>query len=383
MSTSSPRTVWYSRDPAPSALALALHLGDLDEELGRAGVELRSIRHDPRPIARRAHLTHVGEGVRHGGNVAALHARASGADTVLLGLTWTNELQAVLASRDSEIVRPVDLTGRRLGVPERRATPVDVPAIAARHGFASALALAELRLDKHARVVPLRVDRTFEDEVAPGVSSKGSLFGARELREQYGAEARALLRGDVDAIFVRGAAGLELAYVLDVRMVAELGRHARRRARVNDGTPSALTVSGSLLRTRPDVVESLLYHLLRAARWARENVADARRVLAAEVGAAEELVDAAYGPDWWTSLELELSDAALEGLVRQKALLREHGYLPADVDLAAFVDPRPLAAARARLARESASATPAFEWQESRDASWSRADPTAAVAARR
>jgi ABC-type nitrate/sulfonate/bicarbonate transport system substrate-binding protein len=130
------------------------------------------------------------------------------------------------------------------------------------------------------------------------------------------------------------------------------------------------------------VVESLLYHLLRAARWARENVADARRVLAAEVGAAEELVDAAYGPDWWTSLELELSDAALEGLVRQKALLREQGFLPADVDLAAFVDPRPLAAAR-RLARESASVPPAFEWQESRDASWSRADPTAAVAERR
>ncbi len=92
---------------------------------------------------------------------------------------------------------------------------------------------------------------------AATASHSGSLFGAYTNRRLQTAEVLALIRGEVDAIYVTGGRGPDLEALLDVDVVFDIGAAGPTSLTINNITPAALTVSGALLDERPDLVDPL------------------------------------------------------------------------------------------------------------------------------
>ena len=112
--------LWLSRDAAPTALGLAHQLGWLDQELGRGGVTPHRIEVGGAHLLRQTYDHALPELVREGGNVGALAARAQGAPTRVVGLTWIDEGQAIVVAPGSGITAPQHLQGKRLALPRFR-----------------------------------------------------------------------------------------------------------------------------------------------------------------------------------------------------------------------------------------------------------------------
>jgi len=351
-------TLWYSRCPVPTASAVAIGRGLLEAEFAGEGIAVRSLVESPDGAVREAHFDHRHPAMfRHGGNVPPLWARAHGADTRLLGLTWVDQFQGVLAMPGSGIAEPADLRGRRVAIPRRRHDAIDFWAAITLRGLTTAAALGGVAIDDLELVdVGVGVE---EGYLTPDVDGPAaSLFGPRENTRLWATEALALARGELDAIYVYGPLGLELATFFDAVVVVDLGRHPDRSARIGTVTPALLTVSGRLLDERPDLVERWLATLLRAADWAQANRDDATRVFAAEMSAAESWTAAALDPATFTQLRPSLDDVLVEALADQQRFLRRHGFIPAEVDLDRWLAPEPLEAALRASARATDRTTP-------------------------
>jgi ABC-type nitrate/sulfonate/bicarbonate transport system substrate-binding protein len=329
--------VWITRCPVPTASSIAFDQGLLDAELRAHGLRAASLQDEPDPVLRRAHFDHALSGlVREGGNIPALWARSTGRDTRLVALTWVDEYQAVLTRPDARVADPGDLHGRRLGVPRQADARIDFRAAMALHGFETALGLAGLTLD----------DAVLVDVPTPPRDASWSVSGVGTPAGQWDLEAEALLRADVDAVYVKGAPGVEIAQTIGAHEVVDLGFHPDPLVRVNNGTPRTVTIDAELFE-RPGAAESVLAALLRAADWAREHRADLERVLVAETGAQGHGVGRAYRD---APLHPHLTEPSLAALDHQRAFLARHGFLDEDFDIRAWADPGPLASARALVA---------------------------------
>ncbi|GAA4987408.1 hypothetical protein GCM10025734_12360 [Kitasatospora paranensis] len=191
-------------------------------------------------------------------------------------------------------------------------------------GFTGALALAGLTID----------EAELTDVPADGH------------RGQWTAELAALRDGRVDAVYVKGALAVEAARRFGAEVAIELDAAPDRRRRVNNGTPRPITVHQRLLDDHPDLVARFLGVLLRAADWAAERPEDVARILRAETGAGAEGVAGAYAAGSHRTLHLDLSEERLELLAQQEHFLHAQGFLAGRVDVRAWADPAPLAAAR-------------------------------------
>lgn len=266
-------------------------------------------------LARRLGWLGDGAALREDDNVTALHARSAGARTRLVGLAWIDGYQGVLALPDAGITEPAQLERRRLALPRAAAEDgdeqADVRRSAASRGFHAATGLACLFCDEYAFV-----EVTVGDE-----------------HEPYAAETAALLRGEVDAIYVAGAAGRAVADQIGAVEVVDLGAHLDPAVRVNATTPTVVTVEEDRLRDDRAGVVAALATLLRAGTWAERR---------------PEAVASAYGLRGIDQqFHVDLSARKLAALSAQNDFLRTHGFLAGDaVDLAAWAEPGPLAAAR-------------------------------------
>jgi ABC-type nitrate/sulfonate/bicarbonate transport system substrate-binding protein len=173
-------------------------------------------------------------------------------------------------------------------------------------------------------------------------SASGTLWnGAPRARRQQ-ADAFALIRGEVDAIYTAGAAGMQLCAFLGAGEVIDLGHHPDPMVRVNNQIPNILTVSAKLVDERPDIVDRYLMRLVAAGQWARSHRSETIRVVANDVGAPEEWVEAAYGGDFIEHMVPNLSDRSVAALAAQKAFLLRHGFINADFNVGDWIDRRPL-----------------------------------------
>jgi ABC-type nitrate/sulfonate/bicarbonate transport system substrate-binding protein len=319
-----PDTLWFTRCPVPTATGIAADRRWLADEFAADGIAVRSLQDATPGADRQTHYTHALPGLfREGGNVPALWARSRGERTRLIGLTWIEERQAVLVAPGSGVRSPGGLRGLRLAVP-RHDIAIDFWRAMALRGFEGALAAAGLTLDDAVRVdVP-----------------------ARPAGGQWAAELAALRRGDVDAVYVKGALAVEAARRAGARVAVELDDLPDRTHRVNNGTPRPITVHQDLLDARPDLVDRYLAVLLRAADWAADHPGDVTRILGAETGAGPEGVTGAYRPGTHRALHPDLSAGRLDLLALQEQALRAHGFLPAPVDVREWADPEPLRRAR-------------------------------------
>jgi ABC-type nitrate/sulfonate/bicarbonate transport system substrate-binding protein len=332
--------VWYTRCPVPTPLGLAAQLGWLDDTFAREGIALRSIIDSPNRDIRRNHFSHgLDWSFRQGGNIPPIRARSEGRQTRLVGITWTDEFQAIIALPGTGITRIGHLKGRRFGIARRPAGIVDFMAATALKGLRSALSLGGLTADD-VEVVDIALDASILE-----TQEGSSLFGLKR-KQPFGEEMAALIRGEVDAIYVKGTAGLSVANLIGAVAVCEFGFHPDARIRVNSGSPRILTVDARLAEERPDLVTLLLETVQRAGAWAEAHPDDTRRFVAREAAATEEQVLAAHGPDVHHHLGIGLQSELIDAVEHYKNFLLAEGFLAGDFDLRSWVDPRPLEATR-------------------------------------
>lgn len=339
MTHTASQNVTHTNTPAPIAPDIAAQSGWFADEFASDGVTLRRLPHGL-AIPEGDQTQHDLPGsFRQGGSIPALWNRSHGADTRLIGLSWTNEFQAVLTLPASGITRAAHLMGRRIGLPVQPhadRTGPDIKRASALRGFAAAL-----ELDGHDLRGVEWID-TIEEERAPS-RPDGESYRPRG-RHGYRAEVLALLRGEVDAIYVRGTLGLETARLIGARVVAEFGSHPDPQVRVNNAALRTLTVDRRLIEDRPDLVTRFVERVVDAGAWAANHPREALSYIAHETGSSIDWVQAAHGEGAQGRLSTLLSDEAITALARLKDFLVEYEFLRADFDVRDWVDGRPLEA---------------------------------------
>lgn len=336
-------TLWFTRCPVPTATGLAYKLGWLDQEFAPDGIKVATLQDNRGSALRRHHYDHeLPTLIREGGNLLAIAARAQGAPSRLIGLTWIDEAQAILVRPGSGIRTPADLKGRRVALPgwvERPdAAHVRGSSIArgmSLHGIKGALAYAGLTFD----------DVRFVEVGARAVSGGDE----RTQLQSLWAGLTDLVEDRVDAVYVKGASAIDAAQRLGLELGIDLDALPERRWRVNNGTPRPITVHQDLLDNHFDLVIRFLERTLAAADWAQTNQAEVRTLLQGETRAGAEGVARAYSDATLADLHPDLSDERLALFEQQKTFMFVHNLLDRDFALDEWVDRRPLEAAQARL----------------------------------
>lgn len=332
--------LWYTRCPVPTATAIAIQEGLFDREFAPTGISVLSLRASASRDVRESHFDHrQPDSFRHGGSTPPIWNFSIHRDTRLIGLTWVDEYQAIVARPNTGIAEPKHLRGRRIGIPRRVNDKIDFFAVMCLRGAHAALKLGGVS-PHEVEFVDLPVTETYmgdSDESASGQLWSG---GHRARRQQV--EAFAIIRGIVDAIYVSGSAGLWLREFMGARDVAELGFHPDPEIRGSNQQPATLTVSADLVRDRPDLVDRYLAQIVQAAHWSESNRTAAVQSFANEVGTSYEWADAAYGPRSHLVLAPSLVPELVRGLESHKRFLQEHGFIAQDFDLTEWIDRGPL-----------------------------------------
>jgi ABC-type nitrate/sulfonate/bicarbonate transport system substrate-binding protein len=352
------RRLWYTRCPAPTPFGIAAQRGWLRDEFAADGIDVKALQDADDPLVRRSHFTHSQPwSFRQGGNIPALWARAQGADTRVIGISWVDEFQA-LVTLDPHLQATRDaLSGRRFGLPVNTHAPVvDFHRATALRGFSSLLEAAGASLDDVKLVELPHAPRGLADAKPADHLPVANWLDAQRAHE-FAREAEALLRGEADVVFVKGATGLDIVNVTGARVLIDISAHPVRRAHANNGTPRPLTVDARLLRERPDLVERVLERTLDVAAWARSHPADVFAYVAREVRSAEHWIGRAYEGGLHRQLDLHLEPAALDAFAHFKDFLFGHAFLPADFSFGDWIDPAPLAGVLER--RRARSEAPA------------------------
>ena len=213
--------LWYTRCPVPTASSIAISQGWLDEEFAADGIAVASLRASADDAVRESHFSHTqADSFRQGGNIPPIWTRSRGSDVRLIGLSWAEQYQAIVALPGSGIRGPEDLRGRRLGLTRRLNDQIDFWHATSLRGYDSTLRHVGLSLDD-VKLVDIPVTERYL-ATSGGEAHSGSLFGAWTNRRLQSAEVLALIRGEVDAIYVAGGRGPDLEAFFGVTSVFDI-----------------------------------------------------------------------------------------------------------------------------------------------------------------
>jgi ABC-type nitrate/sulfonate/bicarbonate transport system substrate-binding protein len=341
-------TIWFTRCPVPTATGLAYKLGWLEEDFAQDAIQVKTLQEVGGELARHHYDHELTTLVREGGNLLALPARAQGAPTKLVGLTWIEEHQVILVRPDSDIRHPAHLAGKRLALPAFRAE--DIANNRRGRSIARGMSLAGYK------GALASVGRTLDDVQLVELGGQAGAFGNGNLAQadnNLGTHLweglAPLIRGEVDAVYVKGASAVEAARRAGAVVGINLDKLPDKRFRVNNGTPRPITVHEDLIAKHFELLVRFLYQTLRAADWAKSHKDEVLQILQGETRAGNEGVSEAYRDGFHLSLAPDLSSERVELFRQQKNFQLVHGFLDRDFDFDAWIDPRPLAEAQRRL----------------------------------
>lgn len=331
-----PDTIWMMRCPVPTASGVAFARGYMTDAFAAEGIAVRRIVEGglnlvpADPGEQQRHL------FREGSNIRALAARSQGAPTRVIGLTWIDERQAIIVRPDSGVMQPGDLKGLRFALPAFAASKGESIARGmALRGIENALSVGGLTLDD-ARLVDI-----------PAMPRRRP---TRQNMRRFWHGLDRLAAGEVDAVYVKGAAAADAAEQLGLIVGVDLDAYPSRLARVNNGTPRPIVVHQHMLDHHGDLVERFLEQTLRAAEWAGTHLDELKPILAEETWSSVMGVETAYRGGFHRALHPDLCADRIGMLAAQAEFLDRAGFLDSPVDVAAWVDARPLAAAAKRAA---------------------------------
>jgi len=341
-----PDTLWYTRCSIPTPLGVGAQLGLYEDEFAADGIVVRSLQESNDPAQQASHFEHtLPHSFRLGGSIPPIWARAKGQDTKVIGISWIDEYQAIIALPESGIRSPKDLRGRRLGLPQREenSNSVDVARASALRGLLSALELAGLDYrDAEWIDVPTQRHTLLGDIAAPDTRVR------RRRAHSYTDVAHALIKGDVDAIYVKDVRGAETAHLLAAHVVVDLGFHPEPWVHINNATPRPLTINTATLEQHPQLVERFMRRVVEVDTWARRHPDETVTQIARETNWTEAWVRFAYGDKVHEHLAVNLDEKSIHALNDFKDFLLKWNFIAADFSLQDWIDPRPLTAVLGR-----------------------------------
>ncbi|MFT7773972.1 ABC transporter substrate-binding protein [Roseateles sp.] len=337
-----PDILWYTRTPNPTPLGLASQLGWFHDEFRSEGIKIFTLEETPDPALRTSRLDHhLPNSFRQGGNVPAIWARSQGAASRVVGMNWLDEYQGIVCRPGSGLRSVNDLRGRRIGLP-LYSSRIESRRSEALHGFLVALDVAGL--------APSQVE--FVDlAVEPATALPGNAHTYQHAQAEYELLMRALQRGDVDAIYLKGDRGLQLAHLTGARLLFDISRHPDPLVRIHNGAPRPITVHQSLLDEHPHLAARFLARIVAVEDWAAHHPDETLAYISRETGGEVPWVRLAYGSDVHRRQGTELTDTAIHALEVQKAFLLKWGFIQHDFDVQQWIAPTPLREAR-RLSSE-------------------------------
>ena len=255
----------------------------------------------------------------------------------------------ILAAPESGITSVKDLKGRRFGLPNWKNVEIDFTRAQAIRGLENALRLEGLEVSD-VEIVNSDIESHYSDGQAKSVDGSVSWTGRSTSRARANnLEVIALLRGEVDAIFLKGAHGAQVAHQFGLTTVIDTGAHPDPLVRSNNGTPRTLAVDGHLLDKHFDAATTIVEQVLRAEQWAHQHPSEVRRYLGRETNASEYWVQAAYGTDAHLKLNTDLAERSVTALQDFTNFLHRWGFIPQAFSVDEWIDARPLAEAQKRL----------------------------------
>lgn len=330
-------TLWYTRCPVPTGLGIAVQKGWLEQTLASQGTRIQSLRESSEQAVRESHFDHsLQNSVRHGGNIPAIWARAQGRDTRVIGLSWADEVQLILTRPDSGIRSVKDLKGRRFGLPDWHGAQIDFTRAQALRGLENALRLEGLSV-QDVELVDYPYGGTYSDEQKHHLHGAEVSLGVDRVKRRNN-ELIGLLRGDIDAIFLKGAHAAHLANEFGLQVVVDTGSHPDPLIRSNNGTPRTLTVDTHLLHEHFDASVRIVDTVLRTEQWAWANPDETRRFLARELNTSEYWVAAAYGEDAHRRLRTTLDERSIAALQDFTDFLHRWDFIPRRFDVRDWID---------------------------------------------
>jgi len=346
-----PEEICCIRPPVPTPLSIAWHLGWLQDIMREENILLRSQlergrgSHGTSPHEQ----TDLPDSLRQGGSVPALYGRANGQASRVIGLTWTDEFQAIAALPMAHIYTPKDLRGRRIGLP-KHATTVDHNRAAALRAITAVLAAEGIGrnevewVDLHDHALPA----TTRDDVVRSIDT------GRRGRHTFANEAQALSSGIVDAIYLKDVRGAETAHMIGAQIIVNIGFHPDPLLRIGNGTPRPLTINQGLLERRPELVRRLLGRIVAAGEWAAAYPEQTIDLIGRETGWTRNWIRYAYGNKVHEHLRLDLGRQSIAALETFKNFLLDERFLPGDFNVEQWIDPAPLSDVMRELPAEVA-----------------------------
>ena len=333
-----PMPIYYTRCPVPTASGIAFQRGMFVDSFRDSGYEVRDLG-ELGPHYKDVHYTHAIEAFfREGGGAPPVWARANGVDSVVLGMTFMEELLGVFVRAEDPARSVADLAGRRLGLPVWPRLVFNFWRFAALKGLHSALAVHGLRDE----------DVEFVDIVEGWDPHERRNVGRSDLAQparcEYRNQLEALLAGEVDAIFGKGpeAALLQRDAGGRIRLLYDLRNASAIADRVNNSTPRLLTTSRHLVDCHFTAVVRYLRTLIRAAHWVETQHVEARRLIACECSVGHDEIETCLEPDYAEKFLPHLSGELVETLGVMKSFLHERRFINEDFALEDWIDSRPL-----------------------------------------
>jgi SfnB family sulfur acquisition oxidoreductase len=285
-----------------SAIGLAYQLGELPLDLRRHGIP--AVRD---PGGNRLMIAETGIPVQYvmqyENPAAALSRLARGEDVRIVGLSLQYRRDAILVRADSCSRTVADLRSARIGI------------------AAGGRPEEAIRKREAVRNVEIALAK------AGGLPAELEWIELREPESPSGGriDLQALLRGEVDAVFADGALAAEARRLIGVRELEDYHSYAPAIA--------VLTVSGGLVRERPEWAWRILAHASAAASWAYENRKEANRYAARMLGLPEDQIESVFSDRLHRQLGIAVTDDKWNRLVYWKRELHALGALERDIPL--------------------------------------------------